>query len=217
MRTIRVTGKGRLKLRPDMTRITLTLEGASPDYGETLTRSAQETEQLRALLPGFGFAPDELKTLSFNVDTEYEGYQEEGVYKQRFLGYRFRHELKLEFACDNDRLGRVLYALANSAVRPEFRVSYTVADPEAAKNALLERAVSDAREKAGVLARAAGVELGMLQSVDYSWGEMALETRPMNRAVKLGAQAEAGASFDLDIVPDDIEVSDTVTVLWEIG
>ena len=26
-----------------------------------------------------------------------------------------------------------------------------------------------------------------------------------------------GASYDMDIEPDDIEVSDTVTVLWEIG
>lgn len=28
--------------------------------------------------------------------------------------------------------------------------------------------------------------------------------------------AEKGASYDMDIEPDDIEVSDTVTVLWEI-
>ena len=26
-----------------------------------------------------------------------------------------------------------------------------------------------------------------------------------------------GGSYDMDIEPDDIEVSDTVTVLWEIG
>ena len=29
--------------------------------------------------------------------------------------------------------------------------------------------------------------------------------------------AEEGASYDMDIEPDDIKVSDTVTVLWEIG
>ncbi len=26
-----------------------------------------------------------------------------------------------------------------------------------------------------------------------------------------------GASYDMDIEPDDIEISDTVTVIWEIG
>jgi uncharacterized protein YggE len=31
------------------------------------------------------------------------------------------------------------------------------------------------------------------------------------------APMAAKASYDMDIEPDDIEVSDTVTVVWEIG
>ena len=74
-------------------------------------------------------------------------YKDKGTYKQRFIGYKFRHTLKVEFESDNERLGKVLYALANSPVRPEFRLSYTVKDPEAVKNALLGKAVTDAKEK----------------------------------------------------------------------
>lgn len=220
MRTIRVTGKGQLKLKPDRTRITLTLEGLYPEYGETLRRSSEDTEKIQAVLSDFGFGREDLKTLSFNVDTEYEGYTEDGVYKQRFAGYRFRHTMKVEFDSDAERLGQVLYALAHSSLKPEFRLSYTVKDAEGAKNALLGRAVADAREKADVLTKAAGVKLLDMQSIDYSWGEVTFESRPMNRAVMadgLMAAPKAAASYDLDIVPDDIEVSDTVTVIWEIG
>ena len=71
-RTIRVTGKGRIKVKPDMTRITLSLEGIYPEYGETLRRSSQDTERLKDLLAGFGFERTDLKTLNFSVDTEYE-------------------------------------------------------------------------------------------------------------------------------------------------
>ena len=39
MRTIRITGKGQIKVKPDMTRITMSLEGVYTDYGETLQRS----------------------------------------------------------------------------------------------------------------------------------------------------------------------------------
>ena len=46
MRTIRVTGKGQIKVHPDMTRITVTLVGRHFDYGETLKRSTEDTEQL---------------------------------------------------------------------------------------------------------------------------------------------------------------------------
>ena len=217
MRTIKVTGRGRLKLRPDMTVVTMSLSGGSPDYAETMRRSSEDTEALRELLTGFGFDRAELKTLSFQVDTEYESYQEEGVYKQRFAGYRFYHTLKLEFPSDNERLGRMLYALARCPVQPEIQLSYTVRDKEAAKNALLAGAVADAKAKAAVLAGSADMTLKELQSIDYSWGELNLEVRPMNRGAMMAKSAAPEAAYDLNIEPDDVEVTDTVTLIWEIG
>ena len=222
MRTIRVTGKGQIKVRPDTTRITISLEGTWPEYGETLRHSSQDTERLKDVLSAFGFERSDLKTLNFNVETEYESYKDKGTYKQRLIGYRFTHMMKVEFPSDNDRLGKVLYALANCPLKPEFRLSYTVSDPEAAKNDLLGKAVTDAKEKASVLTQAAGVTLKDIQSIDYSWGEIDFEYRPMNRMLMADEylarpMAAESPSYDMDIEPDDIEVSDTVTVLWEIG
>ena len=220
MRTIRVTGKGQIKAKPDMTRITLSLEGIYPEYGETLRRSSEDTERLKDLLAGFGFKRSDLKTLNFSVDTEYESYKDKGTYKQRFIGYKFHHLMKVEFDSDNDRLGQVLYALANCPVKPEFRMSYTVKDPEAAKNELLGKAVTDAREKASVLTQAAGVSLKDIQSIDYSWGQINFEVQPMNRMLMVEecctSMVEGAGSYDMDIEPDDIEVSDNVTVIWNI-
>lgn len=97
----------------------------------------------------------------------------------------------------------------------------TVSDPEDAKNELLGKAVTDAKEKASVLTQAAGVELMAIQSIDYSWSQVNFEVQPMNRMLMadecLAAPMVAeSASYDMDIEPDDIEVSDTVTVIWEI-
>ncbi len=221
MRTIRVTGKGQIKVKPDTTRITMSLEGTYPEYGETLRHSSEDTERLKDILSAFGFERSDLKTLNFNVETEYESYKDKGTYKQRFVGYKFRHMMKVEFLSDNDRLGKVLYALANCPVKPEFRLSYTVSDPEAAKNELLGKAVTDAKEKAAVLTQAAGVTLKDIQSIDYSWGEIDFEYSPMNGMLMadkcLAPMVAEGGSYNMDIEPDDIEVSDTVTVFWEIG
>ncbi|OPZ17498.1 MAG: hypothetical protein BWZ04_02861 [Firmicutes bacterium ADurb.BinA205] len=55
--------------------------------------------------------------------------------------------------------------------------------------------------------------------IDYSWGELEFEVSPMNRLMKACAPAPAAcedACYDMDIEPDDIEVSDTVTVVLEI-
>ena len=88
------------------------------------------------------------------------------TWKQRFAGYEFRHMLKIEFASDNERLGRILYVLANTdKITPEFRLSYTLKDTEKAKNDLLAKSVQDAREKAEVLAQAAGVSLMEMASI----------------------------------------------------
>ena len=221
MRTIRVTGKGQIRLRPDTTKITMTLEGLDPEYSGALRHSAQDTECLREILADLGFERSELKTLNFKVDAEYEGYNEDGLYKQRFLGYKFLHYMKVEFEADNERLGRILYALAHCPVNPKLKLSYTVKDQETAKNELLGKAVSDARKKAVILAEAAGVELKEIQSIDYSWGETDFETRPMSREIlaKNGMDNRAAplsASYDVNIEPEDIEVSDTVTMIWEI-
>ena len=203
-----------------MTRITITLEGMYPDYAETLRHSSEDTDSLKDVLAAFGFERTDLKTLTFNVDTEYENYKDHDTYKQRFVGYRFRHLLKVEFDSNNERLGKILYTLGNCDLHPEFRISYTVKDPEAAKNELLGKAVKDAKEKAAVITAAASVTLKDIQSIDYSWGEIEFEVSPMNRLMKVCAPAPAAcedACCDMDIEPDDIEVADIVTVVWEIA
>ena len=219
MKTIRVTGKGQIKVHPDMTRITMTLAGKNRDYSKTLRCSSEDTEMLKDVLSSHGFERSDLKTLNFDVDTEYENYRDsKRDYKRRFAGYSFTHTMKVEFESDNDRLGRILYSLANCPVKPEFRISYTVKEPEKVKNMLLGNAVTDAMEKAAVLSRAAGTNLKEIQTIDYSWSKIDFEVSPSDGfMLKSCAMDEACSGLSMDIEPDDIEVTDTVTVIWEIA
>ena len=218
-KTIRVTGKGQIKVRPDQTRITVTLEEKYPEYADALYHSSRDTDDLKQILSKEGFEKKDLKTLSFDIDAEYEGYHEDGIYRQKLVGYRYRHVMKVDFDSDPERMGRVLYALAHGSLTPEIQISYTVKDREAAKNRLLGKAVEDARQKAELLAEAAGVTLGSLINVNYSWAEPNFEVRPMNRAL-MGANGAAPmaktSGYDLNLEPDDLELSDTVTLTYEI-
>ena len=217
MRTIRVTGKGQLKVHPDMTRITIELEGTHMDYKDALTESSRATEEMKNLLVPFGFDRSDLKTLSFDVDTQYESYKVKDEYKRRFVGYKYSHVMKVEFESDNLLLGKILYALAHSSLHPEFRISYTVKDPEAVKNELLGKAVQNAIAKAEVLSSAAGLKLGEIQDMDYSWGRIDFEYKVMDKCnLPSPGMAENAYNYAMDIEPDDIEVQDTVTVFWEI-
>ena len=219
-RIIKVTGKGNLKIKPDMTRITITLEGQNKEYDKTLAQSSRDTEALKDILEKQGIDRTAVKTLMFNIDTKYEGYQAwDKSWKERFVGYEFKHVVKVEFDSDNERLGKILFSLANAKdIHPDSRLSYTVKDPEASKNQLLGKAVADAKAKAEVLTKAAGVSLKDIKNIDYSWAEIQFEYAPMNRNMFCNkVMADGAGAFDMDIEPDDISVSDTVTVVWEIG
>lgn len=83
------------------------------------------------------------------------------------------------------------------------------------KEEVLKRAVENSKEKAEILATAAGVNLGEIQSIDYSWGEIDIRTSPVDMFEAKRTLA-LEPSYDIDIEPDDIDVADTVTILWEI-
>ena len=218
-RTIRVTGKGKIAVKPNLIRLILTLEDKRKTYEETLEQSTLQVEMLKDCFEKLGFNRTDLKTLNFNINTEYESYQDMvKSWKRKFTGYKFVHNVKIEFEADNKRLGQVLYALAHAPIQPEFRINYTIKDTEAAKNQLLGKAVADSKEKAHILADAAGVTLGDILTIDYSWEEIEFLSEPMARNLSLaGERCMSAQSYDIDIEPDDIDVSDTVTVVWQIG
>lgn len=218
-RTIHVTGKGNIKVKPDATRLLITIEGNRQEYASAVEQSAQLTEKLRKEIIKLGFEGKDLRTVSFDVSKKTESYRDKNDnYRTRFVGYEFSHEMKLEFPSDNDRLGHVLYALGHSPAQPEFSIDYYVSDPETAKNELLARAVKDAKSKADIIAAASGVRLGKITYIDYSWGEIRLDYEPVKKlnSIVMYESQSVGSTYNMDMEPDDIEASDTVTITWEI-
>lgn len=216
-RTITIKGIGKLNLKPDQAVVSLALKTVHAIYDKAMDEAAKHLEQLRCAIAEIGFAKDELKTVGFDVDTEYESERDKnGNYRQRFIGYRVTHRLKLAFDFDTRRLSKALGAIAVCVAEPELNVQFTVKDREAVNAALLESACRNAKTKAEILTKSSGVTLGELVSIDYNWGELYLcsPTRyEMADACMMKADAAPTA---MDIEPDDIDVSDSVTFVWEI-
>ena len=160
-KTIKVTGKGKLSVKPDRIRLMITQTDVLATYREAIKGSADRKAVLNRSMRQMGFREEDLKTLNFNVETEYESYQaKDKSWKRRLLGYRYTHRMKLELSNDNALLGKALMAVSRCPGRPEFNIQYTISDSEAAKNELLRRAVMDSKTKAAVLSEAAGMHLG---------------------------------------------------------
>lgn len=217
MRTIRVTGNGSVPVKPDITSLKITFEGVYKDYEETVRKSSEKTKVLREAIEKSGLPGEDLKTKDFSIDSEYESYRDHNDdYRRRFIGYKFHHRTEIQFPNDNKLLGRILYELSVCSVKVEFSIDYTVKDKDAVKREVLKRAVENSRLKAEIMTAAAGVKLGDVQSIDYSWGEIKIRTSPIEMLQMSSKSILAEPSYDIDIEPDDIDVADTVTILWEI-
>lgn len=216
-RNIRVTGKGKLSVKPDTICLAVEAEDGYLDYEKTIKESANQTKTLREALEKSGLSGKELKTKHFSIQAAYESYRDENDdYKSRFVGYKFKHNTEIRFPNDNDQLGRTLYELSKCPVDVEFRIYYTVSNPEEVKNELLKKAVEDCKRKAEILAKSAGVNLGQIKRIDYSWGELQIFSHPIDDFMARPMLSEYKASYDIDIEADDIDVDDTVTIEWEL-
>ena len=206
MRTIRVTGSGSVSVKPDTTSLKISFEGTYIDYEETVKQSAEKTKILREAIEKSGLSGEALKTKDFSIESEYESYKDNnGDYKKRFLGYKFYHRTQIQFPKDNEMLGRILYELSLCPVKVEFSIDYTVKDKDAVKKEVLKLAVENSREKVEIMAIAAGVSLGKVQSIDYSWGEIDIRTYPVDR-FEVRKSCALEPSYDIYIEPDDIDV-----------
>lgn len=216
-RTITIKGIGKLSLKPDQTVVSLMLKTVHADYDKAMDEAAKHLEQLRSAIAEIGFTKDDLKTTSFDVGTEYENERDKnGNYKQIFVGYRVTHGLKLEFDFDSQRLSKVLGAIAVCIAETELNVQFTVKDKKAVDAALLESACANAKVKAEILTKASGVTLGELVSIDYNWGELHLFSQTQYDMEDACMRMASAAPTSIEIEPDDIDVSDSVTFVWEI-
>ena len=136
---------------------------------------------------------------------------------QTAIPYACLYRLKLAFGLDSKRLAAVLTAVAGSGAEPELNISFTVKEPAGVSEALLASAAANAREKAQVLCRASGVELGKLIRIDYSWDELNLvsPTRYELADCAMPLMA-AGKRCAPEIQPDDIDLHDTAAFVWEL-
>ena len=165
-------------------------------------------------ITGVGFEKTDLKTTNFEVSPHFTSIKDKkGEYKRIFDGYVCHHQLKLEFSLDIKKMSTLLSALAKCASRPDFSVAFTVKDKDAVSESLLVDATENARAKAAILAQASGVTLGQIINIDYNWGELRLfsQTRYNDNIMM-----ECEAPPSIDIEPQDIDVSDSVTFVWEL-
>lgn len=211
-RKIKIVGTGKRKVTPDLVCIYLDVSGVKKSYEEALALSSNYSKKLASSIEDCGFTREDFKTTDFDVTVKYENKERrDHTYKKEFIGYEFQQEFKLEFLKDNEKLNKVLNALMSSEVKPDLRLEFALADESKHRNELLVSAIQDSKERAEVIAKAAGVTLGDIIDINYSWENKRNFVEPIDLY-----KGVAPSAVNFDFVPEDIELQDDIEVVWEI-
>ena len=215
-RLITVTGRGGLHAVPDITRVELSLVTLHDTYKEAYDQAKTDTDRLSDIMQGLNLSKKLPKTTRFDISkktiNEYD--VNNNFTGEKFLGFKLDHDVKIDLGMDNVLLNKVIQEIGKKLKQAEINIGYTVKDPRPFQLKILERAVKDAREKAQIMADAAGCKLGKCLSVNYSVQELHIYSQA--RSIHDAGEALCCNEESLDITPDDLDVSDTVTVEWEL-
>ncbi|MTI29445.1 SIMPL domain-containing protein, partial [Xanthovirga aplysinae] len=210
-RLLSVTGTSELSEKPDLATISIRASAKDMNYNTAIDELNEKVESLRNAIKKAGFKKEDLKTSNFNVQKSYSYVGRE----RKFEGYEASHDLKLRLAPEKEELNKALSAMTSSLSEADFNISFSLEKPENLKEKLIKMAVDNAKERAQLLAQAAGVSLGKITDIQYS----IQSTRPVPIQYRvtsdLRQEGMMAKTFN-EVEPDEIKVRDQVTIIWEI-
>lgn len=185
--TIQVSGRGSVKGEPDVASFHVGVTTTASTAKRSQKENAEEMNKVIGQLKRLGIEKKDIKTVRYTIQPEYE-------YRQRvrtFKGYKTINTLSVTLH-KIEQLGEVLDAVVSAGSNDVSGIRFFIEDPSDLENQARTKAVHKAREKAKVLAVAAGVKVGKLISIQ--------ETLERGRPI-VPMMAMAGIAEDASVTP----------------
>ncbi|MFO1105249.1 MAG: SIMPL domain-containing protein [Amaricoccus sp.] len=197
LRQISVTGSAEVLAVPDLATISAGVQTHSDKAAEALTENSKAMARVFAELEAHGVAKTDIQTSQISLDPVWQQPEDGQTEPPKVVGYEANNMVTIKVRAV-DQLGAVIDSLGGAGANRIFGVSFDVADPRPLLDQARSKAVEDAKAKAELLAKAAGVTLGPVQSIQESGGggspaplrakaEMAMAAPVAEGQVTLGA------------------------------
>jgi uncharacterized protein len=212
-RKLQITGKGKLSVAPDIIILSFDASAQEWEYEKTVNALNRKVEELRSLIEAVGVERNKLKTKDFSIHKDTIRSKKTDTYE--FNGFRAAHSLELELPLDKSIINKLLGQIAKGMDNLDFRIAFGVKDAAPQQQQLILQAIAKAKENAALIAGATGVELMEILDIDYSYRELTIRSQRHDYPVY---EADMMSTYDAapDFEPDDIDVTETVTITWRI-
>ena len=205
-RLISVTGEGRVEAAPDMATIRLGVTKEAKEAGVAMAAVNDAVSAILARLTGMGIDPRDIQTQRLTLNPLWSGSSSSGAPRNTITGFSASNIVMVRVR-DLDGLGPVLDAVIAGGANEFNGLRFGVEEPEPLVKQARRAAVADAMARAGVLAEAAGLELGPVQSITEHGG------RPEPVMMDMAAARGTGAA----VAPGELTVSASVAMVFAIA
>jgi uncharacterized protein YggE len=205
-RILTVPGQGIAKAAPDQAQFSTGVVTQERTAALALAANSRAMNAVFGTLNKLGIADKDIQTSNFSLSPQYQTCKPGVPCPQRVVGYEVSNTVNVTVE-DFGKTGAVLDALVSSGSNQIDNIGFSIRDNSALLKEARAAAVNDAMDRAQTYAKAAGITLGHILSIQEGGNE---QPRPMYFAKAMMAPAPP------PIAGGEESVSANVTITWEI-
>ena len=207
--TVTVTGNGEVLVTADTAVVSIGVSIRKPDALQAQSAANERIAAIRGALTGAGFDEEDISTGYVSL---WGVYDYDGV-TENITAYNASSSLAVKVT-DMTRVGEVIDLAFGAGANTLDGVQFSVSDDAAAREEAMRMAVADAKDKAAILADAAGIGELEIKAVQDS-NVYSYDSGINNFSVKAMATEQAAAGADTFIRAAKISVAASVTIVFE--
>lgn len=185
--TVTVSANSFVLREPDRARVMLAVESMAPTAREAARENARKMERVIASLVSQGIDRKSIRTVSYNLNPEYD-YRQERRPQQQLVGYRAVNMVQV-IVDDIARVGGVLDETISAGANRVASLGFELRDSESAYLEAVANATRKARAEAEAAAGALGMRVG--QPMNISTGRSYHQPPPMPMMAEARMEAVA--------------------------
>ena len=204
---ITVSASSTVSLVPDKATVTFGVSTQEKAAEDAQSKNSESVKKVISVLTERGVEEKSIRTTYYSMYPQYDWSNNQ----QRLIGYNVTTSLSVQDQ-NIDDLGKLLSACVEAGINQIDNVSFLCSGYDEAYSQALSQAVAASRDKAAVLAKAAGKELGEpVNIVEGYQNTSARYTKGVNSvSMTEAAMDAAGPSFQ----PGETEIAANVTVTY---
>lgn len=183
--SITVSGRGEVRVRPDIAQINVGVVTQSESAAEALRQNNEAMKKLLALLKQRGIAEKDIQTIDFSV-TPQRQYDRQQPMPPKIVGYQVTNQVRV-IVRQLDSLGAILDAVVQEGANQINGIGFDVDNPERILDDARREAIRDAKRKAELYAEAVNGRLGPVLRIQ----EQAREPVPQPMYTRMAMATES--------------------------